>query len=383
MSQAGLKPVRFGSLLVELNLLTEAQLADALQVAPQFSLPLGRTLVLSGLLTEEELRLVVELQPLISNRSCSMEQASRAAIFVRQEKRSAEEALRYIGIEGAQDRTNLGTLLLEAGLISHQQLEQSKKSSYETGLRLGRVLVLNGFISHSLLTRALHLQSMVREKRISQQQSVEMLMSETALKSGQSLKMEANAMAPAPARKNVLFGEFLVLAGLATEAEMLHAMETSLTKQLSLEEAIIEMGLVSKKIYERLLKLHAQVSSGELALQKATNEIHRMVFGDNRSIVTPPVLGELLKMTGFVSDVDIQEAIELSNKYPSLIGKMLVISGAIDEAILIASLRCQFLLKHGVIDTAQAVSALQFCKENRVSFDDALTELDISKEISE
>jgi hypothetical protein len=91
------------------------------------------------------------------------------------------------------------------------------------------------------------------------------------------------------------------------------------------------------------------------------------------------VLGELLKITGLVNDSDIMEAIELSNKYPSLIGKMLVVSGAIDEATLIASLRCQYLLKYGYISMQDAIRCLQYTKKNRVSFDDALEELGIRK----
>jgi hypothetical protein len=88
-----------------------------------------------------------------------------------------------------------------------------------------------------------------------------------------------------------------------------------------------------------------------------------------------PVLGELLKMTGFVNDTDITEAIELSSRYPALIGKMLVVSGAIDEATLIASLRCQYLLKHRYLAVDQAVQALQYTRKNKVSFDDSMEEL--------
>jgi len=376
--------LKFGSLLVELDLISATDLSDALQVAPQFGLPLGRTLVLSGFLTEEELQLAVELQPLINAKTCDMQEAKKAALLVRNDKLQPDDALEKISVRGRQDRATLGTLLLEAGLVTHEQIERAKRTSYETGLRLGRVLVLNGGISHTLLARALHLQTMVRDKRISQQQAVDMLMAQAPKEKSRSLALEANSASPAPATKCVKFGEFLVLSGLATEAEILNAMETSLSRQLSLEQAIIELGLVSKKIYDRASELYRRVACGELALRQATDEIHNLVFGDReRAQTAPPVLGELLKMTGFITDSDISEAIELSNKYPSLIGKMLVISGAIDEATLIASLRCQFLMKAGVITVEEGVHALQFAREHKTSFDDALSELGISKQIPE
>lgn len=379
-----INPLKFGSLVIELELISASDLNDALQVAPQFGLPIGRTLVLSGFLSEEELQLVVELQPLINAKTCSIEDARKAAALVRTKKLRTEEAMEKVGIRGTQDRATIGTLLLEAGFINHANLEQAKRTSYETGLRLGRVLVLNGNISHALLTKALHIQSMIRDKRISQEQAVEMLMAQAPTEKSRALSMEAHAVAPAPAAKSVKFGEFLVLSGLATEAEILAAMETSLNRQLSLEQSIIEMGLVSRKIYDKALESYQKVANGAYSLRQATAEIHDLVFGkvtDGKA--APPVLGELLKMTGFVTDLDITEAVELSNKYPSLIGKMLVISGAIDEATLIASLRCQFLLKYGVITIEQAVEALKFAREHKVSLDDALMEMGIKHNVEE
>ncbi len=58
---------------------------------------------------------------------------------------------------------------------------------------------------------------------------------------------------------------------------------------------------------------------------------------------------------------------------------MLVISGAIDEATLISSLRCQYLLKHGLITLEDAIKTLQFAREHQISLDDALEELGLRK----
>jgi hypothetical protein len=97
---------------------------------------------------------------------------------------------------------------------------------------------------------------------------------------------------------------------------------------------------------------------------------------DRVSAESPTVrLGELLKMSGLVNDNDIQDAIALSTKYPSVIGKMLVLSGVINEATLLAALRCQFLLRHQIISTAQAVDALKHAEHHRMSIDDSIDDL--------
>lgn len=382
--------IRFGELLVRLNLVSERDLTDALQVAPQFGLPLGRTLVLSGRISETELQLAVELQPLIGQNLCTLERAQEAAKLVRAKGLAPAEALKRIGVQGATDKATLGCLLVDSGFISAEQVDNAQKISYETGMRLGRVLILNNLISHSLLTQALDLQGMVRQGRMSLPQAVEMLVTSApkhALPANLSLRLEAHGLSPHPAKKQVRFGEFLVMSGLASENEILNAMETSLSKQLSLGEAIVALGLISESLFKKAEGLHEQVSHGEVTLKQATDEIHCLIHGDkggrkagSGSDNTPsPVLGELLKMTGFVNDSDISEAIELSSRYPALIGKMLVVSGAIDEATLIASLRCQYLLKHGYLGVDQAIQALQYSRKNKVSFDDAMEELGIAK----
>ncbi|MBA4075547.1 MAG: hypothetical protein C0508_10950 [Cyanobacteria bacterium PR.023] len=383
--------IRFGELLVRLSLVSERDLTDALQVAPQFGLPLGRTLVLSGRISESELQLAVELQPLIGQNICSLERAKEAAKLVRGKGLLPAEALKRIGVQGATDKATLGCLLVDAGFLSAEQVDNAQKISYETGMRLGRVLILNNLISHSLLTQALDLQGMVRQGRMSLPQAVEMLVASApkhALPANISLRLEAHGLSPSPAKKQVRFGEFLVMSGLASENEILNAMETSLSKQLSLGEAIVALGLISQSLFKKAESLHEQVSQGEVTLKQATDEIYRLIHGDkggskagsaDSDSLPSPVLGELLKMTGFVNDTDITEAIELSSRYPALIGKMLVVSGAIDEATLIASLRCQYLLKHRYLAVDQAVQALQYTRKNKVSFDDAMEELGIAK----
>jgi hypothetical protein len=408
------KNIKFGQLLIQLGLIAESDLNDSLQVAPQFGLPLGRTLVLSGKLTEEELQLAVELQPLVSNSNCPLDKACRAAAIVRNHGITANQALQKIGVHGITDKATLGRILLDAGCITQGDLDNAQKISYESGMRLGKVLTLNKAISHNLLTKALDLQQMVRQNRLTLGQAVDMLRSLLPKESTVSLKLEGYGLKPHPAKKQVRFGEFLVMSGLATESEILNAMETSLSKQLSLGEAIVSQGIISEKLFREAERLHGLVCFGSMQLSEATDAVYKLIFKNDEGlavVVSPaapetclqapapapekksvpeikaeepvesksPVLGELLKMTGFVNDADISEAIELSSRYPSLIGKMLVISGAIDEATLIASLRCQYLLKHGHLTVEQAVQALQYTRQHKISFDDALDELGLSK----
>jgi ABC-type transporter Mla MlaB component len=205
--------MKFGDLLVKLGLVSEPDLRDALVVAPQFGLPIGRTLVLSGRLTEEELEVAIELQALINQSNYSVEQARTVAASVRQGTPPAL-ALKNAGVEDSAEKTTLGQLLQESGLINAQQLDTAQKASYRSGMRLGRMLVLNGVITHAQLARALDVQFSIRERKITMQQGISMLQAQAS----QPVAYEAHQLRPAPAQKNVRFSEFLVLSGLLTDA---------------------------------------------------------------------------------------------------------------------------------------------------------------------
>jgi hypothetical protein len=364
--------VKFGDLLVKLNLISPADLDQALHTAPQFGLPLGKTLVLLGRLSEQELQVAIELQELINQKNFPLDSAQKAVALVKSGV-SPATALQKVHPDKTAEKTALGELLLEAGVIDQHQLEEAQKRSYQSGMRLGRMLVLSGLTSDDQLSKALNAQAMLRKDQMSRSQAIEII----KVACPKASKMQEPAEKGASTSRQVRFTEFLVSSGLATETEMLNAMEISLNRKLSLGETIVQLGIVSQLVFNKAVELHSKVVSGSLAFNDAVGQLHRMVFGDpeHDRAGHSPVLGELLKMSGLVTHADITEAIALANKYPSVIGKMLVMSGAIDEATLIASLRCQFMLKHGYLKVEDAVAALKYSKDNRMSFDDALEEL--------
>jgi hypothetical protein len=91
-------------------------------------------------------------------------------------------------------------------------------------------------------------------------------------------------------------------------------------------------------------------------------------------------LGELLKLTGWITDEEIDEAAGLAIRNSNLLGRMLVAFGFIDETMLYNALRCQFLLREGFIEKEQAVVALNFSHRTRCSLDTALEELPSQQE---
>lgn len=386
------KEVKLGELLSVLGMINEQQLADTVKLALQVGLPLGRALVLAGHLSEAKLKIALDFQSLMKTNEIEPDVVRKAYTHMTTEGLNMLEALARAGWNQKADKSGahtskLGGLLLDAKIINQQQLEEAQTASYETNLPLGRILGLMGKITHPILTKALELQTAVRESRISYEEAVRRLNPiEVApppmMQSGTHPRLDEQQQVSK--KKTIRLGELLMLSGILTEADIMNALELSFSRHQSMGDILVELGLITQSLLNLALELQEAVCDGNLNVHAATDTLHHAAT--TGSVTTDTVsgfkvakesmrLGDLLKMSGFVDNDDLDRAMELSTRFPSLIGKMLVVSGAIDEAILLSALRCQFLLRNDLLSTDDAVSAMQYAERNHLSLDDALEEL--------
>jgi len=189
----------------------------------------------------------------------------------------------------------------------------------------------------------------------------------------------------------VKLGEMLLLSGLITELDVMNALEHSLTQNKPMGEVLSEHGLVPQSLIELAAELQEAVNAGDLPLAAAADSLNYVAKTGSKpqamEDATPEKapdtirLGELLQMSEYVSSNDIEYAREILTLFPSLLGKLLVVAGSIDEPTLLSALRCQFFLRHNHVSLEDAVRALKFSGDHRVSFDDALESLNISNPI--
>jgi CBS domain-containing protein len=388
--------MRLGELLRALDAVQPNDLSETMKLAVQAGLPLGRALVLSGHINEDELDSALEIQALMKSGDLSLTVASKAFGLVRGGL-PLSDALEKAGWDrpggAVAYPSRLGSLLLDAKIINKPQMEEAQRTSYETGMPLGRMLVLMGIINQGFLAKALELQRMARDKKISHNQAVLELHSAKR----PVVSPAAEAAAPVkPERKAIRLGELLMLSGILTESDIMNALDRGLTSEKPLGDVLLELGKVTPELLSLALELQTSVCQGVLNIHAATDALQYVAqTGEQPSKATDSGvqkligraggetvrLGELLKLSGLIEEDDIKQAIDLSSKYPSLIGKMLVVSGAIDEATLLAALRCQFLLRNGNVNLKDAVKALQYAKTNMMSLEDALEELGVVGEL--
>ncbi|MBX9952187.1 MAG: hypothetical protein K2Y39_23635 [Candidatus Obscuribacterales bacterium] len=386
------KTTRLGDLLLQFGVIGTAQLAEVTTQAAKMGIPLGKTLVLSGLMTMTELENVLKMQSMVRSGQLSIDIAADAFRICRTEGRSLGDALNKAGYERKlQSSSRLGTLLVESEIITQAQLDETQEMSYETGIPLGRMLCLNGIISEQRLALALELQRRLRDHEITHEEAVDILANRksknAALVDTPKLAVEKMDSNERKSLKKVKLGEMLLLSGLITELDVMNALEHSLTQSKPMGEVLAEHGLVDQSLIELAAELQESVNSGDLPIAAAADTLNYVAKTGTKpkaaEEATPDAapdtirLGELLQMSEYVSAKDIDYAREILTLFPSLLGKLLVVAGAIDEPTLLSALRAQFFLRHNHVSLDDAIRALKFSGDHRVSFDDALESLNI------
>jgi hypothetical protein len=380
---------RLGSLLLISELVTEEQMAKAMEIASALSLPLGRAFVMMGILTSNVIVAAVEMQSMLRDKLLDIQTIKTALPLVKNENISAGAALAKAGWTPKDDPifTKLGELLFDASIINKEQLNEALRIASKSQLPLGRVLVINDFVNHNILWAGLNAQVLIRDGRINRKQAIAGLQAAFARqKTFEKSLMDQGVQLQVPPRK-VKLGDILVMAGLLTEQDLLNALESCLVTDKPMGQVLIQKGLLTREAIDVALEIQELVGTDKVPPYSAGELLKKVVVNKKSladaiaeieqvpDLVKTPRLGDLLKRAGLVTDDDINEAIQLTIAHTSLLGKILVATGQIEELTLNNGLRCQYLVSKGLLTEDKAITALTYSQRMRCSIDDAFKDL--------
>jgi hypothetical protein len=384
------KDMRFGNLLTQLELLSETDLSDAAQLAVELALPLGKVLVMSGFMTDSQLTAIVQAQSMLKDQIIDLEEVKKAVKIVQTQGVSWTEALTQSGWvqRDVLPANKLGELLVDAEIITEAELEESLRRAGQSGLPLGRILALTKRINDALLCSCLNAQILLRDNKITREQAVQGLKhAHTRQINIEDVLADQGDYIPVPKTK-VKLGEMFVLAGILDEDTIMEAIESGLIKNEPVGQVLVNKDYATMSLLDAALKLQEMVDNGKLTplnsaevlrqvhsrhipLSQAVTELGLQKTTHEASVG----LGELLKQAGLITEEEIREAFRQSMQNSSLLGKILTITGYLDEDTLNAAMRAQTLVKQGFIDFSQAMIALNYVSRMGGSLDEALIDL--------
>jgi hypothetical protein len=387
------EPTRVGELLVKSGFISNTQLNDALVLSKKTATPVGRILLMTGSLREKDLLTVLRAQAMIRSGKVKYELAIKVINQARQSAITFEEALERQGIVEAHDHrglNELAELLLLAQVVSEFQLKSASDRAEQSGLPLGRTLVLMGLVSPSVMATALNAQVLMRQNQITLNQAIHGLTIACARRVSLEEALKLEGIYESGCDAWLKLGELFAMAGMLSESDSLWVVEASLVDGRPFGELLLDAGLVSEKQLGAALELQRMVAEKQITPQQAA-ELMRGVNAYNIPVQEAfkqlrhfgSQVVSLIKMAGFLSESQIEEAKADATSPIVDLSLYLFEIGLIDKHMLSIGRDCLRLIREDKIKINQAVVLLNYCTRSNLSIPEALQELAWDQPIQE
>ncbi|MCC6977079.1 MAG: hypothetical protein IT343_02065 [Candidatus Melainabacteria bacterium] len=378
------------------NVVDNQTLDNAISIAQRLNLPLERALMQSGSFSEESMRPLLAAKQMVENNTIRLDTAINAIRLAQHDDIDFHQALKKLmsvhqkTLVTPSMNNDLTDLLMQAQLINQDQFGRAMQKSLQTKILIGRVLVITGDITSSLFGSALQAVLLIREKAIERGVAIDAL--RLAQQKNICLEQALFEMGSfkTPAVGSLKLSELMRMSGLISESELAECLEIELFKNKPFGQVLREQGLATDELLENAMMLQGSVAGGELKAYQAA-EAMRLIAKENmllqnainsvmqRSRSQEELrLGELLIESCVLTREAVETTVTAAVTNNVKIGKMLLDAGLITKSMLHRALRCQSLLKYGVVSKDQAVKIMSSCKQKEQTLDQAITGLGLA-----
>lgn len=268
--------LRIGALLRRFELVSEAEVNRALELADDTALPLGKILEMLDCLSPESLRSIVEIQSLLRDGLLSMRQATKVIDVVNRKNWTVNDAMILLGGDATATRgTKLGELLQNSEVLEESKLKVALRACSSSGIPLGRVLVLLDTLPESSVRQALQVQTDLRMGQTEIDESIDKL--KRLPKSEPPPKEEMRT------EFRIKLGELLTKSNITSATEVESAVDMATANEKLMGEVLVEFGWIEEPMLQACLQVQKLVWNEQLSVAKAT-DILRMVHGKQCTI---------------------------------------------------------------------------------------------------
>lgn len=255
---------RLGNLLQEFGVLSPESCSKTEELSTFSGLPFGKCLILLDLISDDDLKEVLDGQSLLREGIFTKPVVAQAIRDVCKEHISISEALGKLGEKSkTTKRTRLGELLSDAQAISPKQLEVALKVADFASLPLGHILTSFDTLEPALVDQAIEIQRKIRKGELERGAGVELIR-----QTNQDLSSKISA-----GSGHFALGEILRFAKLLTSQQIDEAVAAASAKKQLLGEYLVEMQLVSDETMTAALCVQSLIASHLLSIDSGCEVI--------------------------------------------------------------------------------------------------------------
>jgi tetratricopeptide (TPR) repeat protein len=303
-----------------------------------------------------------------------------------------QESMNSLDAQALADESRLGELLISVGQLQTSELNEALQICEQTGLGLGRVLVLSQYISEKLLESALQCQSLLRNNRLDMA-GTKKVMQGIATGSFRStedaLASIGQAQGEEPENK---LGDLLVESGLVTKPQLAGALAQTEETGLPFGRLLVLSGVLTDAVMTSALNAQSAFLAGKVTKDQAIKSLKSSVrrtaaagsgpaernfyqLPDRRSLL----MGELLIMAGLLTKEQLNDSSEVSVGNGKSLGQVLVESNLLQEQALKDTLELQELVMSNKCSTTDAARVLSVTAQEHISVIAALQKLNTNQ----
>lgn len=237
-------PSQLGELFLKAGFITQAQLDEVAKASQYVPARLGQMCVMLGYVNHTDLQNALQLQCLLREKIIEKPVGIQALKLTRHRKIELRDALLELeSRDRTEPSTRLGDLLVEASIVTEQQLEEALTCNQSSGLPLGRILVLSGALTDQVLVAALNAQMLLRQGTIQRLDAIRAIIASTKRKTSTPNTMSPNETLKLPPRESFL-EDLLVHAEIVTQQDFERAVRTAIDVGTGVGAALVHLGLV-------------------------------------------------------------------------------------------------------------------------------------------
>lgn len=284
-------------------------------------------------------------------------------------------------MEQVQTDLRIGPLLKKMELLKGDQLEELLQLNRTTDLPVGSVLVMSGEISDRILRTAVQAQSMLKDGLATEDQVVHAI--QIVKKRGLTLNAALKEMRWSRDNdvKSSTLGELLSASRLVDQLKLTKALATSQSSMLPLGRVLVLTNALSRPLLLSTLDIQTKIRNGQLNREVAISQLcslrdrikqveHNLSNRASTQRRGPDLrIGELLVESGIISTSDLLTALEMSVQGDQRVGETLLDLEWITEDKLNAGLELQKLVACKVLSKEAAIRALNHMHKTNESLE--------------
>ena len=283
-----------GEILVRAGFASQTQIDDAVAQNGTRQRLLGKSLVATGIITQRQLQLSIDAQAIIRDGLREPLDVFKALNHAAVTDCDLNDA--FITRGGMGQSCRLGEMLLEAGRIERETLEDLQILSRDNGEPLGALLVERGIVDATYLEAALELQVRVRDGMFTREQAIQALKQDPR----RLLDMIAPHIVSPQNTQNksgLKLGELFVRAGILKKSDIKQALELSLNHNHPIGQMLVARNFITHSLLDAALSIQQMMSRKQLGAGEGTACLVK-VYNGNKSVSEALLELNMLKSEG-------------------------------------------------------------------------------------